>query len=71
MLGSENWTAPQRKWLERIGRQLTIETVVDRDALDRGQFGAQGGYRRLNKIFDGKIESVLRELQEEVWKESA
>jgi type I restriction enzyme R subunit len=42
ILESQRWTAPQRKWLERIGQQLKQETVVDKAALDRGQFRTQG-----------------------------
>jgi len=71
LLASQPWTAPQRQWLERIGKQLTQETVVDRDALDRGQFAAQGGFDRLNKIFDGKLEQILGDVNEAIWAEQA
>ena len=69
VLASQRWTPPQRKWLERIGRQLKVETIVDRDALDRGQFKAQGGFQRLNKVFGGKLEQVLGDLRSEVWRD--
>ena len=62
---------PQRKWLERIGKQLEVETIVDREALDRGEFQAQGGFARLNKIFDGKLQELLQELTETIWKIAA
>lgn len=71
ILGSRAWTAPQRKWLERIGHQLEVEVVVDRSALDRGQFAAQGGFDRMNKVFDGKLEGILGDLVDEVWKAAA
>lgn len=61
------FTDPQRKWLERIGLQLREETIVDRDALDRGQFKDQGGFNRINKVFDGKLESVLGDLHDALW----
>ena len=61
------WTPPQRKWLERIGKQLEVETVVDREALDHGQFQAEGGFNRLNKVFDGKLEELLGEMTEAIW----
>ncbi len=70
VLASQAWTAPQRQWLERIGKQLKAELVVDRDALDRGQFKAQGGFARLNKVFGGKLEQVLGDLHEELWKDA-
>jgi type I restriction enzyme R subunit len=71
ILDRGHWTAPQRKWLERIGQQLVTETIVDRDALDQGEFKRQGGFARLNKVFDGKLEQVLGDLAGAVWEESA
>lgn len=65
------WTTPQRKWLERIGKQLLVETIVDHEALDRGQFKAEGGFARLNKVFEGKLEQVLTEITEELWQDAA
>jgi len=38
--------------------QLKAETIVDRESIDRGQFKAQGGFARLNKVFEGKLEQV-------------
>lgn len=67
---SRYWTEPQRKWLERIGSQLKQETVVDREALDRGQFKASGGFARINKQFGGQLETLLGDLQEQVWKDA-
>ena len=68
ILASQRWKPPQRKWLERIGKQLVQETVVDRDALDRGQFKAQaGGFDRLNKVFDGRLEQLLGDISEAIW----
>ncbi len=69
ILASQSWTTPQRNWLKRITKQLKLEIVVDRDALDKGQFAAEGGFNRLNKTFDGKMEDLLVRIQEEVWRE--
>lgn len=68
ILASRSWTAPQRKWLERIGQQLKTEVIVDREAFDRGAFKAQGGgFERLNKAFDGRLEEILVEINESLW----
>lgn len=69
ILSSQPWTMPQRKWLERIGKQLRVETIVDREALDRGQFKAQGGFNRLNKVFGGHLDDVLGQISEAVWED--
>jgi len=71
LLSSQNWTEPQRKWLERIGKQLKVETVMDRDALDRGLFRSQGGgFARLNRQFDGKLGQILSDLKDALWQET-
>lgn len=71
ILESRSWSDPQRKWLDRIGQQLRSEVIVDREALDRGQFKTLGGFNRINKVFDGKLESVLGDLHEALWKSAA
>ena len=60
----------QSGWLKRIATAVKHETVVDRASFDLGQFKADGGFARMNKIFDGKLETLLGELAEEVWKDA-
>jgi type I restriction enzyme R subunit len=62
------WTDVQRKWLHRIGEQLEREIVVDAASLDEEPFKGQGGFRQINKRFDGKLESLLGDIGEEVWR---
>ena len=69
ILASQPWTAPQRKWLERIGKQIEQEYVVDRAALDQGAFKREGGFQRLNKVFKGKLEQVLNDINQALWEE--
>ena len=71
VLASQVWSQPQRMWLDRIAKQLKAEVIVDRDALDHGQFKTNGGFARLNKVFDGRLEHVLGAIQEEVWRDVA
>lgn len=67
IIASQNWTSPQRQWLERIGKQLKVETIVDREALDQGEFKSQGGFTRINKIFNGSLETILVHINNELW----
>lgn len=72
ILGREEWTAPQRGWLEAIAKQLKVEVVVDAVALDQGAFKTRGGRARANAIFGGRIDTILAEIQDAVWaKDSA
>ncbi len=63
-----DWTDVQKRWLHRIGEQLQKEIVVDRESLDEPPFSSDGGFRVINKRFDGKLESVLSDLSEELWR---
>lgn len=71
IMTSRSWTEPQRKWLERIGKQLEQEIIVDRDALDAGQFKQMGGFTRLNKVFKGELETILRDIADAMWQAAA
>lgn len=71
IVAARPWTEVQKKWLKRIEEQLTHEIIVDRAALDEDPFSKDGGFVRLNKIFGGKLESVLADINEELWKKVA
>ena len=70
ILGRQKWTTPQRDWLTRIAKQIKKEKIVDRAALDAGAFATQGGFRHLDKTFDGRLEEVLGDLGDAIWKET-
>ncbi|WLR96577.1 type I restriction-modification system endonuclease [Shinella sumterensis] len=71
ILGSRQWTDPQKRWLSRIGEQIEKEVIVDRDAIDKEPFIADGGFNRLNKVFGGELETILAGINEEMWKKTA
>jgi type I restriction enzyme R subunit len=54
ILASRSWSKPQRDWLVRIANQTKALMIVDREA-------------RLNRLFGGELEGVLRQFQREVW----
>jgi type I restriction enzyme, R subunit len=41
---SRAWTDQQKRWLKRIGEQIEKEIVVDRGAIEREPFIADGGF---------------------------
>jgi type I restriction enzyme, R subunit len=71
ILAKTKWTDPQKQWLRRIAEQITKEIVLDRDSIDHGNFAAHGGFNRLNKVFNGQLETILHDFNEELWKVSA
>ncbi|MEG8023340.1 type I restriction-modification enzyme R subunit C-terminal domain-containing protein [Sphingomonas aurantiaca] len=70
ILRKRQWTDVQRKWIERIGRQLELEIVVDRAAFDAEPFASLGGWPRIDRVFNGELEQVVRDLTENIWKEA-
>lgn len=70
VMASRAWTEPQKRWLKRIGEQVEKEIVLDREAIDREPFVADGGFTRLNKVFGGELETVLAGINEEMWKKT-
>jgi type I restriction enzyme R subunit len=70
IMTSRPWTEPQKRWLKRIGEQIEKEVIVDREAIDKEPFIADGGFNRLNKVFGGELESILAGITEEMWKKT-
>lgn len=70
ILAGRAWTEPQKRWLRRIGEQISKEIVVDREAIDKEPFVADGGFRYVNKVFGGELESVLASINEELWRKA-
>lgn len=70
ILRKRQWTDVQRKWIERIGRQLELEIVVDRAAFDAEPFASLGGWPRIDRVFNGELEQVVRDINENIWKEA-
>ena len=70
VLASRAWTEPQKRWLKRIGEQVEKEIVIDREAIDKEPFIADGGFARLNKVFGGELENVLAGINEQMWEKA-
>ena len=71
LLASHDWTGPQRQWLQKLARQITENTVVDRAALDETPFRQHGGSAKLDRVFEGRLDAVLGDLRREVWADAA
>ena len=61
-----SWTPKQLKWLERLGKQLVHEVIIDRDFVNQ-RFGEQGGVKALDKVLENQLDTVLNELGEAIW----
>ncbi len=64
------WTPVQRKWLERLAKQLTHEVVIDRSFVNRA-FAQDGGAAQLDKLLGEHLDDVLSGLGRNLWPEAA
>lgn len=62
------WTPMQRKWLERLAKQLVHEVVIDDKQIGEA-FKNDGGSRQLDKRLGGQLAVVLEVLNGNLWPE--
>jgi type I restriction enzyme R subunit len=61
------WNKIQQKWLSKFQDQLLAETVLTKEDLDKAPFSNEGGFTRLNKIFDNELENILVVLNDNLY----
>jgi type I restriction enzyme R subunit len=64
------WTPMQRKWLDRLARQLGHEVVIDADFVNRA-FAQDGGAHQLDVRLGGRLEAVLETFADALWPSAA
>lgn len=64
------WTPVQRKWLERLAKQLRHELVIDHDFVNSA-FANDGGAKQLDKLLGGQLETVMDTLASGLWLQAA
>jgi type I restriction enzyme R subunit len=71
MINAHSFTTLQQDWLKRLAKQVKANVVLDEALINEGPFSQQGGYKRINQIFDGQLGNVLADLNETIWQQSA
>lgn len=61
-----NWNPNQRRWLDRLAKQLVHEVIIDREFVNN-RFADDGGARQMDKILGEQLDTVLDELNEAMW----
>jgi len=64
------WTPVQRRWLDRLAKQLVLEVVIDPDFVNRA-FAPDGGAKQLDKLLGGQLAPVLDDLATHLWPRTA
>jgi type I restriction enzyme R subunit len=69
IMANKPWSAPQERWLNRIGEQIEKSVVIDRETIDTKEpFASDGSFNRLNKVFDGELGNIIAGINEKIWK---
>ena len=63
---SHSWLPAQRRWLERLAKQLVHEVIIDREFVN-SRFAESGGARQLDVVLGNQLDSVLDELAGAIW----
>lgn len=71
LIGAKTFTPVQQDWLKRIGKQIKANIVLDEALINEGPFSTQGGFKRINQIFDGQLTDVLADMNENIWQQDA
>lgn len=67
----QDWNKTQKKWINRFEQQLLKEEVIKVTDLDEAPFSQDGGFSRLNKIFNNQLAQVIDTLNEHLYQEIA
>ena len=60
---AHNFTASEKKWIDRIEKYLINESVLNVQTFDEfTTWRTQGGFSKINKIFSGSLTAIVREL---------
>lgn len=67
----QEWNKVQNKWIDRIEKQLLKETVLRVEDLNDSPFADEGGFDRLDKIFEHHLADVITQLNENLYTDIA
>jgi len=59
---NHDFSKQELNWLGRIEKHLLNESVLNVQTFDEDVFRDNGGYTRINKVFRGNLEAIIREI---------
>lgn len=64
---SRTWNVHQLKWIDKFEKQLVAESILTRKDLDLKPFLDDGGFNKINKIFNNELENLITELNNDLY----
>ncbi|MFY9151774.1 MAG: type I restriction-modification system endonuclease [Prolixibacteraceae bacterium] len=63
----KDWNKIQQKWIDRFENQLLSENILQHDDLNLAPFNENGGFDRLNKVFEEQLDLLIIQLNENLY----
>ena len=63
----KSWNKIQQKWIDRFENQLLSENILQHDDLNLAPFNENGGFDRLNKVFEEQLDQLILQLNENLY----
>lgn len=63
------WSQAQRRWLDRLAKQLVHEVVIDHQFVNTC-FADDGGAKQLNKVLGNQLDRVLDAINDSLWEQN-
>ena len=67
----KDWNPEQVNWLQRLANSLKEQVAIDEDTFKTGNYKRKGGKRKLENVFDGKLDQILEQFNEFMWEQPA
>ncbi|WP_282178246.1 type I restriction-modification system endonuclease [Vibrio nereis] len=68
---ANDWSDEQLSWLDRLASSIKEKVVLDEDTFKTGNYKRKGGKRKLMKVFNDELDSILTQFNEYMWDEPA
>ena len=69
---AHDFTAGEKKWIDRIEKYLINESVLNEQTFDEYQaWKIQGGFNKVNKIFNNNLGAIIKELNTYLYEDKA
>jgi len=61
------WNARQLSWINRFEKQLIAEKILRKEDLNKPPFIGDGGYEKINKLFDNELDKIIEVINENLF----
>lgn len=67
----KDWSNEQIIWLKKLAVSLKEQVAIDEDTFQTGNYKRRGGKRKLDAVFDGKLDNILEQFNDYMWEQPA